>query len=446
MSNVIPLSVGDSIEVLFHDLGVAGEGIGSCRDFVVFAPGVLPGERALIAIESVKPRYAKGRLIRVLEASKHRIHPPCPVFGRCGGCQIMHMDRQGQLEWKHSRVVAALKRLGKLSDIPVDPCRASPAFLGYRNKMQIPIALDNRGQYLFGLYARDSHDIVPIDHCPIHCLLGESVFALVRQLAEQSLPSKEGASLRYLLIKSAVESEQVLVGLIGTSPLSPALKEFARELMAREPKMRGVVHYYQAEVTNSIVRGQMAVVAGEPFIAERLGEFTYKISASAFFQVNPAQAQALYTKALELAALEPSMTVVDAYCGVGTLSLPIAARVREVIGIEVVPEAIADARENAALNRVDNVSFVCGAVEKVLGEKKRADVVILNPPRQGCQGTVLQALQVKRPDRIVYISCDPATLARDMRLLVDKGFKAERVCPFDMFPQTTHVECVALLS
>lgn len=360
-----------------EDLTSEGEGVGSIEGKKVFVEGALPGEEVEIKLTENRKRFAKAKLVRIIERSPDRVDPICPLFGVCGGCQLMHLSYAEQLNWKRKRVGDALSRIGGLS-VAVAECVASPDQLGYRNKIHL-----HHG----GLHKRHSHEVVLVERCYIHNDLGEKRLAEVKNCREA-------------VIRTALQTKEVLVEADGK--------------------------------------------ANRPFIIEQLGDLRFKIGPRDFFQVNPKQALQLYRKAIACARLGPESRVLDAYCGVGTLSLFAARQAKEVLGIEAVESAVDSARENGRLNGVDNVVFKQGLVEKMVGELAGFDAIFLNPPRGGVDSAVIEALLKSPPKRLIYISCDPATLARDLKALGDK-FVIEDVIPFDMFPQTIHVETLVNL-
>ncbi len=409
-------------------LGIDGEGVGSLEGFTIFVEGALPTETAEIEITERRKTFGRAKLLQILSSSSHRVDPPCPLFGKCGGCQLMHLSYPQQLIAKQTRVQDALIRIGKL-DAAVSPCIPSPQPLAYRNKIQLPVSPQGK----LGLYAKNSHDLVEIDKCYIHCGLGEKVFQSLRPLMT--------ADVRHVLIKTAVHTNQVLIILVTKdAALQTALAE---KIMAAMPEIKGVVQNIQPDPTNTVLSKNYHLLAGQGHIEEILCGLTFKVSPASFFQVNPAQAQKLYQKTLEFAALTGAETVLDAYCGVGTLSLLLAQKAQHVIGVECVPEAIADAKENAQKNNIANVTFHAMAAEKL--SLPSLDVAVLNPPRKGCDKEFLLRLAELAPERIVYISCDPATLARDLSVLHERGYQIKEVQPFDMFPQTAHVETLVQL-
>ncbi len=412
-------------------LGIYGEGVGRLDGLTVFVEGALPGETVAIEITERRAHFSRARIIKRLVTSSDRREPMCPLFGTCGGCQLMHLSYDKQLEEKRKRVEDALVRIGKIS-CPVLPCLPSPTPFAYRNKIQLPVQ-----NGLLGMYAHNSHDFVPVEQCFIHGALGEKVHQALKK-SIQKVP------LKYLLIKTAIHTQQALV-IFVTARRTPALKEIAHKVMQEVSEVRGVVEHVNPHEGNTILSGQNHILAGQGWIEERLLELTFKISPHSFFQVNPLQAENLYKKVVEFSALTGDEIVLDAYCGVGTLALILAQHAQKVVGIECVSQAILDARENAQINGIKNVEFITGRAEQSITLIKHVDVAILNPPRKGCDPAFLTALCLKTPQRIVYVSCDPATLARDLALLCAQGYQLKTVQPFDMFPQTAHVETIAEL-
>lgn len=442
--------VGDTISINIHGLGSSGEGVGYFNGFTVFVDGALPGETVEARLYQCQKRCGFAHLLSISSKSPDRVEPSCKFFGECGGCQLMHLSYEKQLEMKRQRVIDALKRIGKIEDCEVGLCVPSPTSLAYRNKIQLPVR-EKEKELQIGLYARASHDLVEIDHCQIHCALGEEIYESVASLIKQSgikaYDPKTGlGELRHLLIKSAENTDEVLVILVTNQDASPIVLELAKKIMTLNPKIKGVVHNLQRSHNNVILGDAYKTLAGLNFIHERLLGLTFKVSPASFFQVNPKQAELLYSKALEFAELTGNETVLDAYCGVGTLSLIFAQNAKKVIGVECVKEAIQDARENAQINGVENASFVCASAESFITSLSDINLVLLNPPRKGCELSFLEGIRKLAPARLIYISCDPATLARDLSLLRSFRYKVDALQPYDMFPQTSHVESVVKLS
>ncbi|MBP7074180.1 MAG: 23S rRNA (uracil(1939)-C(5))-methyltransferase RlmD [Rhabdochlamydiaceae bacterium] len=415
-------------------MGIHGEGVASHEGFTIFVEGALPKERVRASLFDVRKNYGRARVLEYLETSPHRVKPPCPVFGRCGGCQIMHLDYSQQLETKRQRVIDALERIGKIK-VDVQPCIPSPSPFSYRNKIQLPYQ-----DFHLGLYAFNSHDLVEIEKCYIHCPLGEQAFSCIKAILQRS----PAPNLWHVLIKTAVNTDQVLVILV-TDKGAEVLK-LAQEIKDSMGQIRGVVQNINESPGNVILGKIYQTLVGEGCIFDTICGLTFKVSPASFFQVNPPQAENLYKKALEACNLKGVETVLDAYCGVGTLSLLLAQKAKKVVGVESVPEAIGDAQENAKLNQIENAEFTCAFAEDFIGKLSAMDVAVINPPRKGCEPAFLNKLIELQPKQIVYISCDPATLARDLAILQGGKYRIQTVQPFDMFPQTVHVETLVSLS
>lgn len=441
----------DKLIVKIDSLGSHGEGVGHLEDgYTLFIDGALPGEIVEASYIQQKQRYAEAQLLAVTKSSPHRVKPVCDLFGRCGGCQLMHLSYKEQLNVKRQRVIDAMQRIGKINDVNVPPCIPSPTPLAYRNKIQLP-AKPGKHDLLLGLYAKSSHTLVDVESCAIHCSLGDEIYRKVKVLIQKSnlkayQPKTDQGLLRHLLIKSAVHTEQALVIFVCNSEKNDVTLPLAEEIMAHCPAVKGVLQNINPKRDNTILGKRYQLLLGSGSIQEKLGSLLFNVSPASFFQVNPSQAVLLYQQALQFADLAGHEIVLDAYCGVGTLSLFFAKLAKHVIGVECIGEAIMDAKRNAELNGIKNVSFVCAKSETYIASLTAIDLAILNPPRKGCDPLFLKQLKRLRPKKIVYISCDPSTLARDIYILRDYGYTLNAIQPFDMFPQTAHVECVASLT
>lgn len=431
-----------------NSLGHSGEGVGHLDGYTVFVDGALPGELVKVSLYELHKSYGRARLIEIIESSPKRTQPICPLFGQCGGCQLMHLNYSEQLIEKQKQVENALKRIGKL-DVTVEPTLPSPLPLQYRNKIQLPVKQGTDGPYL-GLYARSSHDLVKVDHCHIHCSIGEEIYQKVKGfLSTSNIESYDGeretGELRSILIKSSINLGEVLVVLVTKTHHVKNLQDFAEKIMNTSPLIKGVVQNINGAKGNGILGNRYQLLCGSMHIRERLSDLYFHISPASFFQVNTNQAEKLYQKALEISCLNGTEIILDAYCGVGTLSLYFARHCKKIIGIECVAEAIKDAKENAKLNEIYNATFVCAYAEDYIKNIQSIDLVILNPPRKGCERSFLDGIKKINPKKIIYISCNPSTLARDLAILQAYGYSIEIVQPFDMFPQTAHVECLVKL-
>ncbi|MBM3201639.1 MAG: 23S rRNA (uracil(1939)-C(5))-methyltransferase RlmD [Chlamydiae bacterium] len=426
--------IGSEIELDIRDLSSQGEGVGSFEGITVFVEGALPLEKVKARVTLVKKQYAKAVLIKIIQPSSQRVVPICPVFDQCGGCQIMHLSYEGQLAIKELRIKNAFERIGGFTDISFEKITGSIKQLHYRNKIVLPVALE-KGKKVVGLYAKRSHDIVAVSHCYIHSNQGEKILELLRE----NLPL-----VKHIAIRTAEHSLESLVLFLTTKKQD--LSKVAHDLMQKHSSIVGVVQGIVDEDRNSLFSDTYETVAGRPYLIENFCGYKVKVSAASFFQVNTLQAEALYQKAMELAELNQEDRVLDAYCGIGLLTMMISKHVKKVIGIEIAPSSILDAKENSRVNSTDNIEWHEGATEELIDKVGVYDKVFLNPPRGGCEENILEAVNKMQPKKIVYISCDPATLARDAKYLKNAGWHLESVCPFDMFPQTMHVETVASFS
>lgn len=430
------LKKGESVSINISSLGSEGEGVGKVDHLAIFVDGALPGETVTAEITSIKKSFAHAKLLHLEKASESRIPPPCPLFGRCGGCQIMHLAYKKQLEAKQERVTQTLKRVGHLEDIEAQPCLPSPEQFGYRNKISLSLQQEKH-QCNIGFCAKKSHHIIDVPRCAIQEKYAQEVLTTLRNLLKQAaIGTKE---LQQIILKSSVKEQKVLLIFVANGREKKTLQALAKHLLEACPLVKGIVLHPSS--THSY-----ETLAGIPFLEETVMNLSFKISAASFFQVNTSQIENLYKIVLEFAEIDASTTVLDTYCGIGTLSLIAAKHAKKVYGIECVPQAIVDAKNNATLNGMANCEFQCGKTEDLIARFKAVDVVILNPPRQGCDPQVFQAFDKIRPHRIVYVSCDPATLARDLSLLQKMDYTIDRVQPIDMFPQTMHVETVVQLT
>ncbi|HOP74801.1 MAG TPA: 23S rRNA (uracil(1939)-C(5))-methyltransferase RlmD, partial [Bacillota bacterium] len=442
-----PVQLGQTVEITIDNYGHEGEGVGRIEGFAVFIPEALKGETVRIRITEVRKNFARGEVLEILKPAVERIKPPCPVYQQCGGCQLQHMNYQAQLALKRQQVVDAVERIGGLSGITVHPVLGMKDPWYYRNKVQYPFGMDG-GQTVMGFYRKGTHDIVNLDSCQLQPMVTNWVATKIRELAvkyQVSIYNEQTGTglLRHLLIKKGFKTGEMMVVLVTNGPDFPDGPKIAAELMSAFPNVKSVVQNINTNRGNVILGRETRVIAGEPTINDILDGLKFKISARSFFQVNPEQAEVLYHKAVEYAGLTGTETVLDAYCGVGSLTLFLARQAKEVYGIEVVPEAIRDAEANAALNQMQNARFLVGETEKVLPELVkqgiRFDVGVVDPPRSGCERSVLESFAANGVGRIVYVSCNPSTLARDLKILTELGYEVREIQPVDMFPQTYHV-------
>lgn len=452
--STIPLHVGESIQLNIERLTSDGEGVGLHHSFTVFVPGALPGDQVEAEVISVKPRYGRALPRNIVKASQQRVAPLCPVYAACGACQLQHLAYDAQLKQKRQWVIDALERIGKLSDITVHPTLPMRDPWRYRNKAQFPVAFA-KGDVVAGCYRQRTHEVVDIDDCSIQHPLSVQVLQVVKSLARAyglSIYDEQVGTglLRHILVKVGFHTNEVLVVLVTTAEPFTNSRQLAAELMQQIPQVVGVVQNTNDRRTNVILGDKTLTLAGRDYLVDQLGDLKFRISARSFYQVNPLQTEVLYQKALDYATLTGQETVIDAYCGIGTISLFLARQAKRVIGIEIVEAAIADANRNAELNGIGNVEFIVGQAEKEMPrlyrEGLRPEVIVVDPPRAGCDEQLLAAMVKMQPERIVYVSCNPTTLARDLAYLNQNGFAVQEVQPVDMFPHTGHVECVVLIT
>lgn len=452
----VPLRLGEKIELTVERLGYRGEGVARFAGFAVFVDGVLPGERAQVRVTKVHRSYAQAKVEEFLSKVADRVEPPCVAFSYCGGCQLQHMSYEAQLQWKRQTVFDALTRIGKLPHEVVESV-LTPA-LGmqnpwlYRNKIHV-LAAERGGRFIAGFVEEGTHEPVSVDTCLIRPQVQDALLAcVVKQFVDLGVtaydPSTGLGDIRQVMIRTTTANEALVV-LVTPHPALPHATELCRRITSQAPAsvhISGILQYVQSD--HGVGLGTFRrVLWGQAHLEESIMGLRYRFSPESFLQVNPVQTETLYQHVADLASIQSSDVVWDLYCGIGTLTLRAAVSAKSVHGVESVPEAIADARYNADLNDVKNVEFHLGRSEhkakQLLAEHGRPDVVIMDPPRAGCEPEVLQALIEANPRTIVYVSCNPATLARDLRVLCESGYALGKVVPIDMFPQTAHVEMVA---
>lgn len=459
VNTVEGLNVGGHADIDITGLSHVGEGVGRWRGLAVFVPLAVPGERVRAEITALGRTFARGRLVAVLEGSRARVEPECGLFGDCGGCHLLHMSYPEQLRWKTVQVRDALTRLGGLGHAPVANTLGMDEPRHYRNKAHFHVSRES-GRLALGFLARGSHRVT----CFIDanggsgCLLVQRDLLRVAARAAALLETLRvplydweihRGYLRHLLLRRAAATGEIMLVLVTGRQPWPGEREFTERLTAEEPGVVSVIRNVNTLESRELLGPENLVRAGKSAITEHLGGLEFRIGPASFLQVNPEQAEKTYEIARLFAGLTGEETVVDAYSGMGTIALLLASRAKAVVGFEALPAAVADARENAVRNGIENVRFEQGTVEDLLpqwaAQDRRVDVAVLDPPRRGCGPAALEALGRLRPPRVVYVSCAPATLARDLGRLAELGFDVVKVQPVDMFPQTSHVECVVLL-
>lgn len=481
----LPVAKNDEVVIDIIGMNHDGEGVGRADGYTLFVQGALPGEKARVKVLKTKKQYGYAKLLELVEQSPNRIAAPCPIYDQCGGCQLQHMSYTGQLEWKRQLVVDNLERIGKLQvvreaadgggDIQNSETNgANPAVSGvdsdqegilvrptlgmsepwrYRNKSQVPIGV-TEGGLVGGFYARGSHRIVDMETCLIQHEQNDEVVSRVkaigRKLGITAYNEETGQGLlRHVVVKIGFATGEMMIVLVTNGERIPRVNEWISAIREELPAVVSVCQNVNTRKTNVIFGDVTRVLWGREVIHDYIGDVKFAISARSFYQVNPAQTEVLYGKTVEYAGLTGEETVIDAYCGIGTISLFLAQHAKKVYGVEIVKEAIEDARANAELNGMKHVEFEVGASEDVIPRWKEqgieADVIVVDPPRKGCDPRLLETILEMKPERVVYVSCNPSTLARDLRLLEDGGYRTVEVTPVDMFPHTVHVESVAVL-
>ena len=443
----------DRLNVFVEDLTHDGSGVAKVDGYPLFIPGVLPGEEAEIQVMKTMKKYGFAKLIKVTKESPDRVEPPCHVFWECGGCQLQHLSYEGQLVQKQKTVRDAMERLGKLPDVLVHPVIGMDDPWRYRNKSQIPFS-ERDGEVVSGFYRSRTHHIVDTDVCIIQGEEADELMAtLKKELHTMGIEAYDERTnrgmLRHLIVRKARATGELMVVLVTRSKKFPQ-KEAAMELIKRVvPNVTSIMQNVNSEKTNVIFGEETILLHGKPFIVDSIGDIHFEISARSFYQVNSEQTKVLYEQALKYAQLTGNETVIDAYCGIGSISLFLAQNAKEVYGVEIVPQAIEDAKRNAELNGIDNAFFEAGPAEVVIpkwyADGKHFDVLVVDPPRKGCDEKLLETILEYKPKRVVYVSCNPATLARDLRILEDGGYRTQEVQPVDMFPHSSHIEVVTWL-
>ena len=445
----------DLVTLEIEDCGIDGEGIGKADGFTVFVKDAVIGDTVTAKIIKAKKNYGYGRLMEVLKPSPYRVEPKCEFARQCGGCQLQALSYDQQLVFKTNKVKGHLERIGGFTDIPMEPIIGMDELFHYRNKAQFPVGRNKEGKIVTGFYAGRTHNIIENRDCALG--VAENKEVLDRVIAHMEKygiePYNEATGkglVRHVLIRYGYFTKEVMVCLILNGNKLPKEEQLVKSL-CEIPGMTSITINVNKKRSNVILGEEIRLLWGQEYITDRIGDISYQISPLSFYQVNPMQTQKLYAKALEYADLHGEETVWDLYCGIGTISLFLAQKAKFVRGVEIVPAAIENAKENAKLNGLENTEFFVGKAEEVLPREYKkngvyADVVVVDPPRKGCDETLLETMVEMNPERIVYVSCDSATLARDLKYLCERGYELRKVCPVDQFGMTVHVETVVLLS
>ncbi|MGL5033202.1 MAG: 23S rRNA (uracil(1939)-C(5))-methyltransferase RlmD [Microcystaceae cyanobacterium] len=443
---------GNLITVEITGLGNNGEGVGRFAERVVFIPDAVPGDRLIARLITTKPQYGYGQIQELITPSEHRVRPACIVADKCGGCQWQHIDIAFQHLSKQQQIIDALERIGGFSDLPISPLLTTENHFAYRNKVTYPLDRARNGQVQAGYYRRQSHQLINLNQCPVQ---DEHFNLFLKQIKEDIQnqgwsiydEGQKRGRLRHLSLRIGRRTGEILLTLISTAASLTNLKEQAEIWLGRYPDLVGVFLNVQPKPNNVIFGEETIHIAGKTSCREIFADLQFELGPDTFFQVHTEAAELLLEKLLTQLQLQGDEFLIDAYCGVGTFTLPLAQRVKTAIALESNTNSVIQARHNADLNQIENVEFQIGQVEKLLPQVTRSpDLVLLDPPRKGCDRTVLETLKAHHPAQIVYISCQPATLARDLKILCEQGhYQISWVQGVDFFPQTSHVETAVIL-
>ena len=449
----------DELILKIEDMGVDGAGIGKSDGMTFFVKDAVIGDVVRAKIIKLKKTYGYARLMELLEASADRVEPKCPYYRQCGGCQIQALSYEKQLEFKENKVRNNLERIGGFMKIPMEPIVGMDEPYHYRNKAQFPVGTDKEGHIVTGFYAGRTHTIIPNRDCSLGLPVNREILDLVIDFMEKyhisAYDEKTGKGLvRHVLIRCGFSSKEKMVCLIINGKSLPHGEKLV-EALRKIDGMTSISLNCNTERTNVILGHKTIVLWGQEYITDQIGDISYEISPVSFYQVNPVQTEKLYGLALEYADLHGEETVWDLYCGIGTISLFLAQKAKQVYGVEIIPQAIENAKRNAVKNGIENAEFFVGKSEEVLpefyekeaaaGRKAHADVIVVDPPRKGCDEKLLDTIVKMAPDRVVYVSCDSATLARDLKILCEQGYELKRVRAVDQFCHTVHTEAVCCL-
>ncbi len=449
------INKNDELIIEIDDIGSDGEGIGKYQGYTLFVKNALPGDKVRVKAMKCKKNYGYARLMEVIEASPYRTAPQCGIADKCGGCSLMHLSYERQLLFKQNKVRNCLERIGGFKEeLPLEPIIGMEEPYYYRNKAQFPVGRNKEGKVVMGFYAGGTHSIIDTDHCFIQAKENDKLIQIIRSFLENYNISiyeeeKHKGLVRHILTRIGYVTGEIMVCIVingNELPHQDKLVQNLREI----PGMTSISLNINKANTNVILGDKVINLWGQPYITDYIGDIKYQISPLSFYQVNPQQTKRLYEIALNFADLHGDETVWDLYCGIGTISLFLAGKAKQVYGVEIIPQAIEDAKRNAEINQIINAEFFVGAAEDILPEKYKenniyADIIVVDPPRKGCEESLLDTIVLMAPKKVVYVSCDPATLARDLRYLCDRGYELIRVQAVDQFAHSVHVESIVLL-
>ena len=444
----------DLLTVVIEDMGHDGEGIGKAEGYTLFIKDAVIGDTVEAKIMKAKKNYGYARLMRVLNPSPYRVEPKCPCARACGGCQLQFLSYEKQLEFKKNKVKGNLERIGGFGQVEIEKVIGMENPWRYRNKAQFPVGKNKDGEIITGFYAGRTHSIIPNRNCYLGAEVNEEILnQVIAYMTDNHVEPYEEAGgkglVRHILIRNGFKTGEFMVCIIANGRTLPKVNNLIERLQTI-PGMTSISLNVNTKRNNVILGDKVITLWGQETISDYIGDIKFEISPLSFYQVNPVQTEKLYGTALEYAGLTGKETVWDLYCGIGTISLFLAQKAKQVYGVEIVPPAIEDAKRNARRNGIENAEFYVGKAEEVLPQKyeeegSRADVIVVDPPRKGCEPEVLDTMLHMKPERIVYVSCDSATLARDLKILCEKEYQIEKVAVCDMFGNSVHVETVCKL-
>ena len=450
----LPVEINKVYDVEITSMTHNGLGVAKIDNFPIFIKNSLPGESISAKIITVKKNYAIGKIIDFYKKSKDRVEPKCPIYDECGGCNLQHLSYFGQLKMKTDIVKEQLKRIGKLENIIVHDCIGTDNSWRYRNKTQIPFGL-NGEKIIAGFFKENTHEIIDMNSCGIQDEVTDNIIQFMKLIVKKYKlkPYNEithTGNLRHVIVRRGYITGEYMVTLVTKEKTVKNQGDIVSDLVKEFPMIKSIIQNINPNKTNTILGTEQKVLYGENYIYDYIGDVKFAISSRSFYQVNPEQTKKLYDKVLEYADLTGNEVIIDTYCGIGTIGLYLSRQAKKIYGVEIVPDAINDAKLNAKINRVTNAYFEVGKAEEVIKEwhkqNIKADLIIVDPPRKGCDKMLIDTIIDMKIPKIIYVSCNPATLARDLSILSDNNYNIIEVQPIDMFPHTAHVECVVLMS
>jgi len=449
------LKKNDIYQTEIIDYTTEGSGVCKIDSFAVFVPSSAVGDKAEVKILKSAKNYAFGKVETILSPSPNRISPDCDIFNQCGGCTFRHITYQSELDFKQKRVYDALTRIGGIDGSLISEIIGADESDFYRNKAQLPVTVNSEGNVKVGFFAPRTHRVIALDDCQLQSRAFSPAINIFLEWANQNHISVydekiHSGILRHLYLRYAEKTDELMVCIVANANELRKEKQLVQMLSENLPNLKSIVLNTNTDKTNVITGKKCRTLYGDGYITDILCDMKFRISPLSFYQVNRTQAEKLYQKAAEFANLNKNETLLDMYCGTGTIGLTMANYVKNLIGVEIIPQAVEDAKNNAVLNEISNAEFICAdaaQAAKILQKRNvKPDCIVLDPPRKGCESSLIDTISEMSPERIVYVSCDPATLARDIKLFSEKGYFVEKAVPVDLFPRTTHVETVVLMS